>query len=151
MPKPSLSIVTFPTGFSYADRSRERGGDYVRLAFLPFDTLKLEWIAKRFSPELRAEILAHANGIAAREGQSYPVSASGQTVLLGGGRGRSHQSKSSTVPCRCGSRDARWHGPEDGLRQYGCDKCVPGAGAKTKRKTKAQLDRDITSFLGRRG
>lgn len=27
------------------------------------------------------------------------------------------------VPCECGSSDAYWHGPEDGLREYCCDRC----------------------------
>lgn len=27
------------------------------------------------------------------------------------------------VPCECGSREAYWHGPEDGLREYACDPC----------------------------
>lgn len=27
------------------------------------------------------------------------------------------------VPCECGSADAYWHGPEDGLREYCCDFC----------------------------
>jgi hypothetical protein len=27
------------------------------------------------------------------------------------------------VPCACGSHDAYWHGPEDGLREYACVRC----------------------------
>ena len=27
------------------------------------------------------------------------------------------------LPCDCGSRDAWWHGPEDGLRVYCCAPC----------------------------
>ena len=27
------------------------------------------------------------------------------------------------VPCHCGSRDAYWHGQEDGEREYCCDRC----------------------------
>lgn len=27
------------------------------------------------------------------------------------------------VPCECGSTDAYFHGPEDGLREYCCDSC----------------------------
>lgn len=26
-------------------------------------------------------------------------------------------------PCPCGSREAYWHGPEDGLREFLCDAC----------------------------
>lgn len=31
----------YPCGIVYADRYREKGGDYARLAFLPYDTLQL--------------------------------------------------------------------------------------------------------------
>lgn len=27
------------------------------------------------------------------------------------------------VPCECGSHEAYYHGPEDGRREYCCDKC----------------------------
>lgn len=27
------------------------------------------------------------------------------------------------VPCTCGSRDAYWHGPKEGLREYMCSAC----------------------------
>lgn len=27
------------------------------------------------------------------------------------------------VPCECGSTGAYWHGPEDGAREYYCDRC----------------------------
>jgi hypothetical protein len=37
-----LFIGLFPTGFSYADRTREEQGDYKRIAFLPYDTLELK-------------------------------------------------------------------------------------------------------------
>src|SRR3546814_11083186 len=31
----------YPAGIVYADRTRQTGGDYARLAFLPYDTLAL--------------------------------------------------------------------------------------------------------------
>lgn len=27
------------------------------------------------------------------------------------------------VPCECGSREAYWHGPPEGMRDYCCDAC----------------------------
>jgi hypothetical protein len=41
----------FPCGIVYADRWTEEGGDYKRIAFLPYDTLKLE-ISDKDSPLL---------------------------------------------------------------------------------------------------
>jgi hypothetical protein len=34
-----------------------------------------------------------------------------------------HYYQPRVVPCECGSRDAYWHGPEDGAREYCCDDC----------------------------
>ena len=39
------------------------------------------------------------------------------------GNARRPQGPPSTVPCACGSHEAYWHGPEDGLREYACDAC----------------------------
>lgn len=79
-----LFIGVFPTGFSYADKKRERHGDYMTLARLPFSTLELEWAPKTtVSLGLREEIIRHARGIQARRGEEYQVSTSGQTVTLG--------------------------------------------------------------------
>lgn len=75
----------YPTGIVYADKLRERSGDYMRVAFLPFDTLELEWAPGTHPPGLRKLIKADAAAIIARRGQAYPVSASGQTVTLGFG------------------------------------------------------------------
>lgn len=74
----------FPTGISYADRTVEVGGDYKRLAFLPFDTLSLEWRAKRIPKDVQDYIIKDAAKIQARRGEDYRVSSAGQTVLLGG-------------------------------------------------------------------
>lgn len=72
----------YPEGIVYADRHRERGGDYVRLAFLSFGTLKLE-IEKDCPEELRRRIVADAERIQARKGEAFQISTSGQTIALG--------------------------------------------------------------------
>lgn len=77
-----LFVGVFPTGLLYADRQREKGGDYPRLAFLPYATLQLD-IRDDCPPELRTEIESHAAAIQARRGQLFRISGSGQTVMLG--------------------------------------------------------------------
>ena len=82
-----LSVATFPTGIAYADSSRERDGDYLRLAFLPFQTLELEWTPRvRVSPEMRRLIVEHADRLRSRKGEDYQVSTAGQTVKRGHAR-----------------------------------------------------------------
>ena len=81
-----LFTGVYSTGISYADRSRERHGDYLKLAFLPYDTLELTW----YEPEtkvpaaLRTAIRADAHRMAAKRGQAFQTSTSGQIVTLGG-------------------------------------------------------------------
>jgi len=88
----------YPTGILYADKRRERDGDYLRVAFLPFSTLELEWEPGKHPADLRRAIEADAAAIAARRGQAYPVSASGQTVTLGsGGPTRHYAAKKKTA------------------------------------------------------
>ena len=71
-----------PGGIVYADRTREVGGDYKRLAFLPFKSLELEF--ERDCPhELRPAIEADAATIQARRGEYFQISTCGQGVLLG--------------------------------------------------------------------
>lgn len=77
-----LFIGCFPTGLSYADKRREDRGDYKCVAFLPFNTLSLEVFDKR--SDLLPAIEAHAAGMAAKRGEEYPVTTSGQTITLGG-------------------------------------------------------------------
>ena len=89
--KDRLFIGTFPTGIGYADKQRERDGDYMRVAFLPFSTLELEWAPGTHPPDLRKSIEQHAARIAERRGQEFQVSTSGQTVTLG----RHHATKKS--------------------------------------------------------
>lgn len=75
-------IGKFPCGLSYADRENEESGDYKRLAFLPYDTLKLEVYGKPHRL-LRAWIEADAATYQARIGERESVSACDQYVVLG--------------------------------------------------------------------
>jgi len=72
----------YPCGISYADRHRQKGGDYARLAFLPYDSLELK-IEADCPPELRKQIEDDAATIQARRGDLFQVSWAGQTVTLG--------------------------------------------------------------------
>jgi len=82
-----LFIGTYPTGIRYADKKRERDGDYLPLAFLPFKELTLEWQPRVSVPlDLRYQIERHAERIRARRGEDFQVSTSGQTVKLGHAR-----------------------------------------------------------------
>jgi hypothetical protein len=72
----------YSTGISYADRSKEEQGDYKRLAFLPLSTLRLQ-IEPSCPSDLAEQIEADAASIIARKGQSYPISSTGQTLMLG--------------------------------------------------------------------
>lgn len=72
----------FPTGIVYADRARERHGDYVKVAFLSYRTLQLE-IEKDCPEELRSLVLESAAAIQARRGEEFQISTVGQTVVLG--------------------------------------------------------------------
>lgn len=72
----------YPCGISYADRCREKHGDYARLAFLSYATLELR-VEDDCPAELRPLIEADAAAIQAKRGQLFQISTSGQTVLLG--------------------------------------------------------------------
>lgn len=78
-----LFVAAFPGGLSYADRSVEVDGDFKQLAFLPYHTLELQWRVANPPADLRAEIESSAAEMQARSGESFEVSTSGQTVLLG--------------------------------------------------------------------
>lgn len=69
----------FPTGFVYADRKREVAGDYKRLAYLNYATLKLD-IAKDCPKKLADQIRVDAAQY--RVGQQY-ATAWNTTVVLG--------------------------------------------------------------------
>jgi len=76
-----LFVGVFPEGIVYADRAKEEHGDYKKIAFLPFRTLRLDVYAPK-SPLLPL-IRQDAARMQARRGQQFEVSASGQTVTLG--------------------------------------------------------------------
>lgn len=80
--KQRIFIGTYPAGIVFADTQREKKGDYARLAFLPFDTLKLE-LQDDCPIDLEQEIRRAASAIQCQVGQQYPTSATGQTVMLG--------------------------------------------------------------------
>jgi hypothetical protein len=73
----------YPTGIVYADRAREVDGDYLRVAFLPFSTLQLEWAPGTHPIELREAVERDAADVIAQRGQQFQVSTAGQTVILG--------------------------------------------------------------------
>lgn len=77
-----LFIGIFPCGFSYADRHQEKAGDYKRLAFLPYSTLKLE-VYQDCPDCLLPFITEHATDIQSKKGQEQDLSTSGQTITLG--------------------------------------------------------------------
>lgn len=79
-----LFVGVYPEGIVYADRAREEHGDYARVAFLPFRTLELDVSAPK-SP-LIPLVRRDAAKIAARRGEQFHTSASGQYVILGGSR-----------------------------------------------------------------
>lgn len=54
-----LFIGVFPCGLSYCDKTKEEDGDYKKLAFLPYSTLKLKFY--NCPPELRKEIEENAS------------------------------------------------------------------------------------------
>ena len=78
-----LFCGVYPGGIVYADRGREVSGDYARLGFLSFRSLVLE-VAPDCPADLRARIIEAAAPIIARRGESFPISACGQCVRLGG-------------------------------------------------------------------
>ena len=81
---PRLFAGVYPCGIVYADRSRQRHGDYLRIAFLPFRTLRLEWDPGVKIPlDLHAAITRDAAALEAKRGELYPVSACDQFVRLG--------------------------------------------------------------------
>jgi len=80
----ALFIGCFPTGLSYADKRREVDGDYMKVAFLPFSTLEL--VVYRKESDLLSRIQADAERVAARRGEQYQVTSTGQTITLGGGK-----------------------------------------------------------------
>ena len=83
-PEDRLFCGVYPTGLVYSDRSKEVRGDYARLAYLNFQSLKLE-IEKDCPPDLRELIEKNAGEIQARRGEMFPLDECGHFVILGGG------------------------------------------------------------------
>ena len=82
-PEQRLFIGVFPAGISYCDRAQEVNSDWLKVAFLAFDTLELTFDPR--CPEcLVRPIRQDAAIIQAKRGELYQVSTSGQTVRLGG-------------------------------------------------------------------
>lgn len=86
-----LFIGIYPGGVVYADRKRQEGGDYKRVAFLPYDTLELMVAPGSHPKALLDAVKRDAEKIAARRGELFVVSSSGQTVRLGRSSGTSVQ------------------------------------------------------------
>ena len=76
-----LGVFVMATGIAYCDTSKEKHGDYLRVAFLPFSTLIPEWLAPR--SKLRPAVEADMLSVQRRRGENFQISASGQTVRLG--------------------------------------------------------------------
>ena len=73
------------TGIGFYHRGVEKAGDYLRLGFIPYDTLVLESerCLSEADPELRAVIESDVKALQAKAGLPFAISTSGQTVLLG--------------------------------------------------------------------
>lgn len=70
------------TAVVYCDKSRERDGDYLKVARLFYRELKLEVLEA--GHELLPIIQRDAAAIIARRGEQFPIDACGHTVRLGG-------------------------------------------------------------------
>lgn len=93
-PAERLFIGNYPGGMVYADRSREKHGDYARVAFLPWNSLVLQ-VEPGADPSLVALAEQSAAAYQSRRGQLHALSATalrdadgnligcGQTVRLG--------------------------------------------------------------------
>ncbi|MAM39519.1 MAG: hypothetical protein CL949_13690 [Erythrobacter sp.] len=77
-----IFVGHFPTGICYADRKREKHGDWARLAILFYSDLRAEF-EPDCPPALRQQIAEHMATIQARRGEQYQISGSGQTIKLG--------------------------------------------------------------------
>lgn len=77
-----LFCGVYPGGLVWADRGREKAGDYAKLAFMPYDTLEAKFEAdfpKAFIPLIQEEV----KRMQERRGQEFRTSATGQAVILG--------------------------------------------------------------------
>ncbi len=78
-----LFVGVYPCGIVYADRAREEGGEYKRIAFLDYKTLYLRISCMCREPDLVSAIADHASTIISRRGERFETSACGQSVVLG--------------------------------------------------------------------
>jgi hypothetical protein len=81
-PAERLFCGVYPGGLVFADRGREKGGDYARLAFMPYETLEAR-IEPDCPKDLRPLIEETVKGMQARRGEPFEISTCGQTVMLG--------------------------------------------------------------------
>ena len=77
-----LFVAVWSTGIGYADKTVEVDGDYKRLGFLPYHTLKLQ-IYDGCPDDLKEQIELDAQAIINKRGEQFAISASGQYVTLG--------------------------------------------------------------------
>ncbi len=77
-----IFVANLSTGIGYADRKREKHGDWARLAILFYSDLRAEF-EPDCPPPLRQQIAKHMAAIQARRGEQYQISSSGQTITLG--------------------------------------------------------------------
>lgn len=83
-----LFVGVMPCGISYCDRTREEGGDFVRLAFLSYATLTLVWrtAPAALKPGLRWAVEDDAACLIARRGEAFFIDSRGcKSVILGDG------------------------------------------------------------------
>ncbi len=76
-----LFIGSYPCGIVYADMGRTVAGDYARVAFLPYNTLRFE-PGRDADPALLAMAKAHAERNY-KPGQELQISQCGQSITLG--------------------------------------------------------------------
>lgn len=79
-PDPLFAGV-FPCGIAYADKRREKHGDWMKVAFLPYSSLELE--IRDPASDLLPRIRKDAAKIQARRGEPFEIDSCGQTVVLG--------------------------------------------------------------------
>jgi hypothetical protein len=81
--KGRLFIGIYPTGLSYSDRGVEEHGDYKKLGYLNYASLKLD-LNKDCSPEMAVLILDDAARMQKQAGQLFNISSgTSNQVLLG--------------------------------------------------------------------
>lgn len=68
------------TGISWCDIRRERDGDYVRVAFMPYRTLEVEWAGGPIHDAVRAYIDKQVADYQRRRGEYFPISACGRNA-----------------------------------------------------------------------